>query len=375
MPAIAFAAVLCALAGFASAQTSATWKIPLPGDDKPIKVGVFASLYSAEGPSWWDGAKVGFNHLSVAGSFKDPKYELYAIIDPDTDKDPKLLAELRKYGLTYRWIEGTDVAALSQLDVMISGSWHVNISWDVLDALVVAVHEGVCLVNCGHFGLIRPAYATGHLATAATWASHMNDDIARNGDEVRRYKDRMEILFGIEDAQFVWHLGEMPWRVAQEHPLLGPAKKGDTLSFGVNGLVGNNAPFNLLIKEKDVREDWDGRTVKAGDMNPLTIHYLGRGTTINCGLCGKAHGRQTYLNYVNWLAMQRRFPDMREEPTSLSAERKARIEDTVAMLKIKIAAKGRIPRKPPPPSEQDRIADEKVESPGKPAAGAPPAGF
>ncbi|MCX7046333.1 MAG: hypothetical protein NTX50_12715 [Candidatus Sumerlaeota bacterium] len=373
--AVSITAAFCLLAGFAAAQTTASIRIPMPGDNKPIKVGVFASLYSASGPSWWQGQPIGFSHLDIAGHFKDPKYELYAIIDPDSDNDPKLKAALRKFGLSYRWIEGTDVPALSQLDAMISGHFHVNISWEMLDTITVAVHEGASLVNFHHFGLIRPAYATGHQATAATWASHMNDDIARNGDETKRYQERMEVLFGIENADFVWHLGGIKWRVDQPHPLLGKYKKGDIVSMGVNGLVGNNAPISVVQAISDVTEDWDGRTVKNAYLNPLTIHRLGRGTAVNCALSGQFGNKDTCRRYVDWLAAQRDFPDDKDGATSMPLARKAKIEDTIAMLKVKIAAKGRIPRRPPPPSEQERIVEDKVEAPGKPAVGAPPAGF
>ena len=133
------------------------------------KVGVFVSLYSAKGPSWWDGQEIGFSHVDVAKKFNDTsKYELFALVDPGTENNEFVKAQLGRFHFSTRVLDASKVSDLQLVDVMVSGNWQVNIEWSVLDAITKAVQSGVHLINEEHFGLIRPGYATGYSATKAT---------------------------------------------------------------------------------------------------------------------------------------------------------------------------------------------------------------
>ncbi|HBF33728.1 TPA: hypothetical protein DDW35_04120 [Candidatus Sumerlaeota bacterium] len=254
------------------------------------KVGVFVSLYSAKGPSWWDGQEIGFSHVDVARKFNDTsKYELFALVDPGTENNTFIQEQLRRFHFSAKVLDASKVSDLQQVQVMVSGNWQVNIEWSVLDAITKAVQSGVHLINEEHFGLIRPGYATGCPATKATWASHMNKDIESHAEEVKKYKERMTLLFGLTDPQFVWHLSYLDWKVSNKNYILSRFKNvQSSANLGINGLVGtsvSNQPFEL-VNSSSITDQWDGRTVNATSIDPFSVHRCGRGLAINISLVG-----------------------------------------------------------------------------------------
>ncbi|MBN2064190.1 MAG: sel1 repeat family protein [Sedimentisphaerales bacterium] len=275
-----------------------------------VKVGVFVSLYSAKGPSWWQGSEIGWNHVGIASRFNDiEEYELYALIDPGTADDPSLKGQLANYKFSSMLLDASKVEDLQKVDIMVSGNWHVNIKWEIIDAVIEAVKSGVHLVNFEHFGLVRPAYATGFQATKATWASHMNNDIKNNPAEIERYKQKMTELFGLKDPRFIWHLGLKDWKINSNYPGLDFIAAGTiTKTCGINGLVGDyveGQAFELV--DDQLTDQWDGRSVARKELNPFTVYRCGKGLAVNMGIVGEFKNigfpdRDDFVKYcVDWV--------------------------------------------------------------------------
>ena len=285
------------------------------GNRIKAKVGVFVSLYSAKGPSWWQGSEIGFFHARIAEMFNDPQeYDLYALVDPGTENAPAIKEIMAEIGFPgNKCLNAASVEDLQKVDVMVSGNWHVNITWEILDAITEAVGRGVHLVNYEHFGLIRPAYATGEEATQATWASHMNAVIRSNPEEVEKYKDRITLLFGLKRPQFVWHLSNVKWKLKKNHPIFDYLNKDDMIvSAGINGLVGyNEGEKTFELVDDEITDRWNGRKVSRNELDVFSVHSYGNGLVVNLPLLGDlpSYGMRDQFHCVrhcvDWVAGQK----------------------------------------------------------------------
>ena len=117
----------------------------------------------------------------------------------------------------------------------------------------------------------------------------MNKDIESHAEEVRKYKERMTLLFGLTEPQFVWHLPYLDWKINNKNPVFSRFKSiGSSAQLGINGLVGTSVsdqPFELVNKST-ITDQWDGRTVKNTSLDPFSVHRCGKGFAINIGLVG-----------------------------------------------------------------------------------------
>ena len=80
-------------------------------------------------------------------------WEVHAIIDPGSEKEPDLLAALDKLGLAGKWISGADVDALAKIDVIVSGP-NPNMRPEVVKGIIEAVRRGVGFFNIDAFGTL-----------------------------------------------------------------------------------------------------------------------------------------------------------------------------------------------------------------------------
>src|SRR5207247_604586 len=65
-------------------------------DSGPVKVGVIVSRTTAKGANF-AGTTQGYKHAAIAAQLRDKETELYAVIDPDSEKDPDLVKTLHRY--------------------------------------------------------------------------------------------------------------------------------------------------------------------------------------------------------------------------------------------------------------------------------------
>ena len=77
-----------------SPAPSSASPVASPSTTPKIKVGVYLSHFTANGPNW-TGKGWGYNaQVRILREMKTPEFELYALIEPGSEKEPDLLAKL-----------------------------------------------------------------------------------------------------------------------------------------------------------------------------------------------------------------------------------------------------------------------------------------
>ena len=214
----------------------------------PIQIGVIVSLYTATGPSF-EAQPYGFGHADLARVFQKAGYEVSAVIEPGAEKEPDLQKALQDLGLSERWVDGSDAAALANLDVIVSGS-NPNMRDEVIAGITEAVRQGAAFLNLEAFGTVNPPY-----------------------------NKRIETLLGIRDGEFHWRSQPMPCEVVEPHPLLGDLRKGERFMIpGLDAWAGAVDGTPLLQPAAEVRDSGSG----SADVCPLYVRSLGKGKVLNC---------------------------------------------------------------------------------------------
>jgi hypothetical protein len=160
------------------------------------KVGLVMSYFTAAGPHALANP-YGYAHQSSAEAAKmldEANFDVYAVVEPGTQYVGELPAILLEAGLAQKVVDGTDVDALRQLDVIMSIAW-ANGMDAMLEAFDRAVSQGVGLVGTGSMASLTPGSA--------------HPTVAR--------------ITGIEEGTYLWMgAGSAPWcPVVAQHPILG----------------------------------------------------------------------------------------------------------------------------------------------------------
>jgi hypothetical protein len=217
--------------------------------DKPLKVGVLFSHFTATGPS-----RIGrpYGHgtcQTLTEQLIGVGFDLYAVVEPDTGDLAELRSALGKHGLVNRMVDGSDPAALAQLDVIVL-RMRYNLRDNVVAAFDTAVRNGVGLVCFG---------ASGHVSSE------------QNGEGL----GILDIL-GLSSPTYTWAGNNplFPLVVAEKHPILEPFQVGDLLPINtIDGYTGkvDGTPLMMLpgslgvnFTPLHVRNYGEGRVVTGG---------------------------------------------------------------------------------------------------------------
>lgn len=227
-----------------------------------IKVGVYLSHYTANGPNW-TGKGWGYNsQVRILREMKTPGLELYALIEPGSEKQPDLLAKLNTHFKTRPKLDVTDPSALRQLDVIVANAVN-NVPDAALTALETVVGEGKGLFIRCVLGDFEPGFTP----------------------QVCR-------LHGLSDGAYAWNREPVEAEVVASHPILGTlsGRTGSTLRVRANGGFGAFAPNALpLIRLRDgqpVQPSTD--TPQEWPFYPLYVSTLGKGRIVVCSIAGHA---------------------------------------------------------------------------------------
>src|SRR5205823_2774027 len=113
-----------------------------------IKVGLIVSLTTATGKNFGGGVQ-GWTHAAIAPQLRDNATELYAVVDPGTEKDVEVVKIVKRYFPEGHMVNGGDPAALRQMDVIVA-SGNSNMDPDVLDAMFDVISKGsgfLCVIR------------------------------------------------------------------------------------------------------------------------------------------------------------------------------------------------------------------------------------
>ena len=231
-----------------------------PSDAPKIKVGVFLSHYTANGPNW-TGKGWGYNsQVRILREMKSPELKLYALIEPGSEKQPDLLAKLGTHFATRPKLLVTDVPAMRQLDVIVANCVN-NVPDDALAALETVVGEGKGLFVRCVMGDFEPGFTP---------------QVAR--------------LHGLVDGAYAWNKDPVEAEIVGAHPILGTlsGKTGTTMLVKANGGFGQFTPNAVpLIRLRD------GQPVRAATdapqewpFYPLYVSSLGKGRIVVCSMAG-----------------------------------------------------------------------------------------
>ena len=182
------------------------------------------------------------NSCDFATVLIDLGYDLYAVIEPNTEDLGYLPQILQRLGLEGRTLDGTKSKELEQLDVVFSG-FDADVLDSTMAALTDAIKAGVGFVNTSLFGVVVP----------------------EGGPALS------EIL-GIDSMQYRCPMGYVECPVVNSHPILGDLQPGDTFVVSMlNGYDGKLRGTPLLGKPADQPKDaW-----------PLYVYDLGKGHVVN----------------------------------------------------------------------------------------------
>ncbi|MGD0464338.1 MAG: sigma-70 family RNA polymerase sigma factor [Tepidisphaeraceae bacterium] len=256
----------------------------IPVSDR-IKVGIYLSDYTANGPHWITSNYGWSDQLIPVRALRDPSIELIPVVEPETATRPEL-ARLLSINFPHKTpIDGSNPEDLEKLEVLVAQAAH-NVPWNVQQAVLRAVHDGVGFLNRG-FMTVTPGYTS-------VYAS----------------------LSGMEDVSYGWSNNYMRLKceIVGDHPLLGDlaGQKGKTIMTDLAGPVGV-ARGIPLIRVSDMQNVTlhGGQKAEAGQyMYPFLLSQYGRGRIMVFAfahykvppvLDNANHGR-FYIHCVQWLA-------------------------------------------------------------------------
>jgi RNA polymerase sigma factor (sigma-70 family) len=273
-----------------------------------IKIGVLAIRFADKGPAAQDRLSI-LNHLSST------EFDVRPIIDPGMADDMTTIggyATMREaqakplrdlHFNNAPGIDGTDVRALKELDVIIAPrEW--TIREEVLRAVHSAVTDGVGLLDQTIVGLQSPG---------------MQDP-------------PMLPLHGMTEADYFYvasSSGAVPCVVVGDHPLLAGLRSRDLKIRGLNGLIGTFSGTPLIAAPNRANQrpgrssgplagattQSTGAAAVSSDFvfYPLYVSQLGRGRIVGCQwytpdpplALTSARGENFYVRCVHWLAAGR----------------------------------------------------------------------
>jgi hypothetical protein len=273
----AIATAVALVAGLAAVGAVYFYLKPSP----PIKVGVVLSYSTATYKRGQD-STFGPGHFDVARSFMEPGYELFAIVEPGTDKLEPLASKLAEYKLQDKCINGFDPAELEKLDVIFSG-FNPVVPDEMTSAFVTAVRHGTVFFNMHVFAL---------------WSG---------------FTPAVAELLGIKEEGQLFRGRKIKCTVVAAHPLLEGFDAGDTLVLpGMHGWVGAIDGTPLLLTAEPISVP----KANSGEMTTepaCTLYYrkLGDGIVLNFNSWGNLNSSmpnldsaQFHRHAVQWLVTQ-----------------------------------------------------------------------
>jgi hypothetical protein len=253
----------------AAAPAAAGVPATRPSNTPRIKVGVYLSHFTANGPNW-TGKGWGYNsQVRILREMKSPELELYALIEPGSEQQPDLIAKLNTHFPTRPKLLVTDVAAMRQLDVIVANCVN-NVPDDALTALETVVGEGKGLFIRCVMGDFEPGFTP---------------QVAR--------------LHGLSDGAYAWNASPVEAQVVGTHPILGTlsGKTGATMLVKANGGFGaftpNAVPLIRLRDGQPVRAMTDAP--EEWPFYPLYVSSLGKGRIVVCSMAGMTETPQELL--------------------------------------------------------------------------------
>jgi RNA polymerase sigma factor (sigma-70 family) len=251
-----------------------------------IKVGVIVSHYTATGPSWIGKPYGYFSLQQVLKELRDPSLELIPVIEPGSEVEPGLKAELRKDFAGAKPVVAIDAGSLAKLDVIVAAGI-ANANKDLLNAVEGRVKAGGGFLIRESFGVVTPGY-----------------------------NEQVTALNGLAEGNYGFTLKGGVAKVAMEHPLLGTLKVGDRVGFIANGAFGilpeEGKGLVELVERGNHRPVGYGEKRRADFMVfPLFISQLGEGRIVGCSFphsqpippeLNAATGGKFTVRCVKWLA-------------------------------------------------------------------------
>jgi RNA polymerase sigma factor (sigma-70 family) len=250
-----------------------------------IKVGIYLSDYTASGPHWIPSNYGWADQLVPVHALRDPSIELIPVVEPDTATNPDLARILSANFPREAPVDASNVQDLKKLNVIVSQAAH-NVPWDVQQAMLQAVHDGVGFLNRG-FMTVTPGYTP-------LYAS----------------------LSGVDNVVYGWSDGyhKLKCEIVGNHPLLGDlaGQTGKTMLIELAGPIGV-ARGIPLIRVDDMQDVTAHRGIKPGpgqSMYPFLLSQYGQGRTMVFAFAhysvpaqlDKANHGRFYIHCVQWLA-------------------------------------------------------------------------
>jgi RNA polymerase sigma factor (sigma-70 family) len=255
-----------------------------PGSNR-IKVGVLLSDYTANGPHWIPNNYGWRDQLLPVRALRDPSIELIPVVEPQTATHPDLARLLSTNFPRKTPIDGSSAQDLEKLDVLVAQAAH-NVPWDVQQAVLQAVHDGMGFLNRG-FMTVTPGYTPLYSS-----------------------------LSGVDNVVYGWsnNYDQLKCEIVSGHPLLGDlaGQTGKTIMIELAGPVGV-ARGIPLIRVSDMQNvtTHNGMKVHAGQsMYPFLLSQYGRGRIMVFAFAhyqvpsvlDKANHGRFYIHCVQWLA-------------------------------------------------------------------------
>ena len=280
--------IAAAQAADAKAPTAAASQ---PKADGPIKVGVTLSRLTAitKNPS---GKLWGYKgQTRVVIDLTAPDVKLYPVIEPGTQDDADLKAQLETVFDGAAPIDGSDVKALKQLDVLVANEdWMVPDS--ELKAVDKAVSEGMGLINIGGMGWASPGLH-GH-----------NPSPGR--------------LTGMTEVQGGYTNGVVACKVVNAHEIMGDFAPEGPVHFRLLGMYGILPADAIPLIQATDSSVMIPRGPSADDVTkfvcyPLYISHLEKGKIVGIGYGPYSTGNrqqpsELLLRSVHFLAGRRQSP-------------------------------------------------------------------
>jgi RNA polymerase sigma factor (sigma-70 family) len=248
--------------GKARQEATATVPVAPPLVTAPMRVGIFVSRFTAEGPHVTH-APYGYGHLDVDRVLRtDPLLQLIPVVEPGTEKDPKIIDMVRTTFLHVSPINGADAGQLMTLDVIVLPRvW--NETPEVMNAIESAARQGKGVLVVAGFGMTSPGASA-----------------------------QVDRLNGLKESIYRASEDAVDCQVIADHPLLGILSKGDSLDIEANGEFGplpDDAVPLIRVKDPTAAANWftmptttQSANSPEGALYPLFISHLGKGTIVSC---------------------------------------------------------------------------------------------
>jgi hypothetical protein len=237
------------------------------------KIGAIFSHTSAHGMTF-QGFELGYGFATEqAKSLMRQGFNVFALIDPESEKYDDLRAVLNSLGLEERTMPLTDSESLKTLDAIASaheGSHRI----DSVEAIIEAVRAGVGFYNRSVFCVSYPGYT-----------------------------DQIKSLLGIVNGSYNFRPGDYRCTILAEHPILGFLEVGEPIWIHVQNGYRGMVTGTPLLGPPDAEN---------ADFCPMFVNNVGEGRVVCCQWLGDMddhhYGPYTPDEFmarcVNWAAKQ-----------------------------------------------------------------------